>query len=339
LVTPTPQASYAQPSGPPAAPSPGFVAGQKATGYEPTHDVEVIRKACKGFNTDEKALITTLVKLDPLQIESVNQKYMLDTKKALFTLIEEKTRGSLEDGLSALAKGPLSFYVSLIWDSTEGLGTKEEFLDLALLGRSNADVNAIKTAFKAKYHMTLESVLKKDLSGSEERMFDMVVSASRTEESAGVNPQQVTAEVKALHAATEGRAGTDETEVSRIFVKNNDATIAAIAAEYERTYHIPVESLIKKEFSGHQEESLLFILRGVQNKAKRDAELIEGTMKGIGTKDKELTFRLIAAHWVPGAIPAIKTAYQKLYGKDLVASVRSETSGDHERLLVAILTK
>ncbi|KAK6354798.1 hypothetical protein TWF696_003931 [Orbilia brochopaga] len=344
-----PQPGYQQPpqqawgstsaAGPAGQPSIGFIAGQRAPGYDPTSDVEIIRKACKGFNTDEKALIATLVKLNPLQIESINQKYMQDTRKSLVSLLEDKTRGSLEDGLCALARGPLNFYVFLVERATKGLGTKEFYLDLALLGRSNADMNALKTAFKAKFGRTLESTVADDLSGCEKRMFEMVTSATRTEDSAGVNPQHVTAEVKSLHAATEGRIGTDETEVSRIFIKNNDATLAAIAKEYERTYHMPVETLIKKEFSGHQEDALLYMLRGVLDKAKRDAELIEGTMKGLGTKDEQLAFRLVAAHWIPGAIPAIKVAYQKLYGKDLVSRVRGETSGDFERLLVAILNK
>lgn len=223
--------------------------------------------------------------------------------------------------------------------ATKGIGTRETFLDLALLGRSNADINAIKTAFRAKYSRKLESVISDDLSGTERRMFEMVMSASRTEESAGVNPTNVTAEVKALHAATEAKVGTDETEVSRIFIKSNDATILAIATEYEKTYHQSVESLINSEFSGHQKEALLYILKGVQDKAKRDAELIEGTMKGIGTRNEELAFRLIAAHWIPGAIPAIKASYSRLYGKELVARVKDETSGDFERLLVAILNK
>ncbi|KAF3162425.1 hypothetical protein TWF106_011677 [Orbilia oligospora] len=326
-------------TGPAAAPSLGFIPNQTSPNYNPTNDVEVIRKACKGFNTDEKALITTIVKLDPLQIESINQKYTADTKKQLCSLIEDKTRGSLEDGLCALVRGPLNFYVWLVDRATKGMGTKETFLDLALLGRSNADINAIKKAFQAKYSRKLESVVSDDLSGAEQRMFEMVISATRTEEAAGVNPTTVTAEVKALHAATEARMGTNETEVSRIFIKSNDATILAIATEYERTYHQPVESLIKSEFSGHQKEALLYILRGVQDKAKRDAELIEGTMKGLGTRNEELAFRLIAAHWIPGAIPAVKVAYNRLYGKDLVARVRDETSGDFERLLVAILNK
>ncbi|KAF3909347.1 Annexin-B12 [Arthrobotrys entomopaga] len=331
------QQPLAGPSGPAARPSLGFVPNQTDPSYNATHDVEVIRKACKGFNTDERALITTFVKLNPLQIESVNQKYMADTKKPLESLIKDKTRGSFEDTLLAIVRGPLQQNVFLVMRATEGLGTKEHFLDMALLGRSNADMNAIKKAFQARYGKSMESVVRPDLSGDEQRMFDMVMSATRTEDSAGVNPAQVTADVRALHGATEAMMGTNETEVSRIFIKNNDATIAAIAREYEKTYNISVESLIKKEFSGHQEDALLYILKGVLNKADRDAEYIELTMKGIGTKDEELAYRLVAAHWVPGYMAAVKTAYRRMYGKELVAVVRSETRGDFEDVLVALL--
>jgi len=280
-----------------------------------------------------------LTPLDPLQIESVNVRYAELTKHSLHQTILEETDGKFGDTLSAIVRGPLKFTAWLVIRATDRLGTNEGLLNLALLGRSNADINAIKPVFKTMHpsHWTLEETVRKDLKGDAERMFDMVLAATRTEDSAGVNYQQVTAEVKALHAATEGRAGTDQIEVFRIFIKSNDATLHAIAIEYEKTHHILLETVIKREFKGDVEDALLFILNGVLNRAKRDAQLIEGTMKGIGTKDEELSYRLVDAHWRPGHIAAIKREYHALYHKELVVAVKSETRGDFENVLVAML--
>lgn len=264
---------------------------------------------------------------------------MSDTKKVLSSVIEDKTRGSLEDGLMALARGPLQGYVWLVNRSVEGMGTNEKLLDLSLLGRSNADINAIKTAYKAAYGRTLESIVRDDLSNGEKTLFNMVMAAARTEDSAGVNPAHVTAEVKAFHGATKGRIGADSSEVAKVLVKNNDATLAAIFTEYEKTYHQSVEQVIKDEYSGHMEQALLFIIRGVKDKAKRDADLIENCLSGMIVSNEELAHRIIAAHWIPGAIPAIKVAYKKAYGRELLERVKDKTSGDFERLLVAILNK
>ena len=99
----------------------------------------------------------------------------------------------------------------------------------------------------------------------------------------------------------------------------------------------------------------------------RDAKLLEKSMAGLGTKDAQLIYRsvssflilllflcfsftdsdkiawiilinrLVRAHWNPSRLEAIKTAYKQRYGKTLEARVKGETSGDYQKLLVAII--
>jgi Annexin len=47
--------------------------------------------------------------------------------------------------------------------------------------------------------------------------------------------------------------------------------------------------------------------------------------------------RLVRAHWNPSRLEAIKSAYKQRYGKPLEARVKGETSGDYQKLLVAIV--
>jgi len=62
-------------------------------------------------------------------------------------------------------------------------------------------------------------------------------------------------------------------------------------------------------------------------------------MEGIGTKDERLTYRIIRAYWKGGRpyITGLRQAYEQKFKKNLIKRVKSETSGDFERLLVAIL--
>ena len=50
-----------------------------------------------------------------------------------------------------------------------------------------------------------------------------------------------------------------------------------------------------------------------------------------------ILYRLVRAHWNPNRLEAIKIAYKQRYGKPLEARVRGETSGDYQKLLVAII--
>jgi len=58
-------------------------------------------------------------------------------------------------------------------------------------------------------------------------------------------------------------------------------------------------------------------------------------MKGVGT-DEEAIVRILA-HRNPAEIEAIKLQYASKHGKDLTAAVKSETSGNFERVLMGLL--
>ena len=69
----------------------------------------------------------------------------------------------------------------------------------------------------------------------------------------------------------------------------------------------------------------------------RDAKLLEKSMAGLGTKDQQLIYRLVRAHWNPERFKAIKDSYKTRYGKLLENRVRGETSGTYRDLLIAIV--
>ena len=84
---------------------------------------------------------------------------------------------------------------------------------------------------------------------------------------------------------------------------------------------------------------LLHVVEGALDSMGRDARLLEKAMAGAGTKDERLTYRIIRAYWKGGQpyVQGVKAAYQNTYHKSLIKRVKGETSGDYERLLVAVL--
>jgi len=85
-------------------------------------------------------------------------------------------------------------------------------------------------------------------------------------------------------------------------------------------------------------EVLLYVVEGALDPMGRDATLIEKAMEGAGTKDEQLSYRLIRAYWKGRPyFEGVKAAYQNKYHKSIIKRVKGETSGDYERLLVAIL--
>jgi annexin A7/11 len=198
----------------------------------------------KGFGTDEKTLIRTLSSKDPLQVDAIRAAFERNFRRNLISDIKGETSGWFETGLVQLVRGPLMSDVHNLHHAMSGPGTKEKVMNDVLLSRTNADLNAIKSAYRREFHRSLEDAVKGDLSMKTERHFMMVLSANRAEDSAPVIQQQVDDDVMQLYKATEGRMGTDEILVCSILTYRNDNQLRAISHSYRQRFNKSLTQVI-----------------------------------------------------------------------------------------------
>ncbi|KFY96823.1 hypothetical protein V498_02416 [Pseudogymnoascus sp. VKM F-4517 (FW-2822)] len=318
-------------------PTTGYALPRPPIHYDANADARALRKAMKGFGTDKAAIISILSTKDALQVEPLRAAYTQIHSRDLFGDIRSEVSGYLEEVLVGLLRGPLAQDCTVVKEAMEGQGTDEEALNDVLLGRSNADIASIKMIYQKAFHRSLEADLKSDLSKKTGRLFLMALSATRAESAAPVVPQAVEQDVLEIYKATEGKTGTDELLVCQIFSSRNDAQIGAISQLYEQKYRRALDSVIKSEFSGHMERALLHQLRTGTDRVLRDALLLEDAMAGIGTKDRLLLNRALRVHWDKTHLERVKTVYQTHFRKDLGAAIKSETSGDFRKALLAVI--
>ncbi|KAF4581077.1 annexin-like protein [Ophiocordyceps camponoti-floridani] len=326
------------PQAPRTPPSLGYGAPQIIQ-WDPQPDVQALRSAMKGFGTDEKALIRILTTKDPLQMDLIRNTFARSLNRDLVKDLKSETSGWFEKGLVQLARGPLLTDVHYLQEAMAGPGTKEVVLNDVLLSRSNADLDAIKSAYHHAFHKSLVDAVKGELSMKTQRHFLMVLSASRAEDAAPVIPQQVEDDVTALYKATEAKMGTDELLVCDIMSHRNDNQIRAIAHRYQQRFNRDLEKVISSEFSGHMKDALLYQLRHATDKYMHAATLLEESMKGMGTKDHLLVSRVVRYHWDRNELANIKGAYQQRYGKTIGSRIKGETSGDYGRLMLACVAE
>ncbi|CAI0655613.1 unnamed protein product, partial [Colletotrichum noveboracense] len=322
--------------GPPTPASIGYGPPQ-IINWDATPDATAARNAMKGFGTDEKTLIRCLATKDPLQILAIRDAFQRNFRRDLETDIKKETSSWFQKGMVSVARGPLRSDIYNLFEAMDGLGTKESVLNDVLLGRSNADMQAIKSAYQQTFKRRLEDDVKGDLSMKTERHFLIVLGANRAEDSAPVIPQQVDQDVMDLYRATEGKIGTDEMLVCSILSTRNDNQIRAINQAYEQKFRRKLEDVIKKEFSGHMEDALLFQLRHAVDKYMHAAKLLEDSMAGLGTKDHLLVARVVRFHWDKNFLANVKGAYQAKYNRSLASRIKGETSGDYQRLMLACI--
>ncbi|KAJ0424907.1 hypothetical protein BJY00DRAFT_275506 [Aspergillus carlsbadensis] len=320
----------------PSFPSLGYAPGQVAPG-DFRREADALRKAMKGFGTDEKALIQVLSKLDPLQSAAVRATYTTHIRRDLHADVKSETSSYFRQALLAIIDGPLLHDAASAREAVEGIGTKEWLLNDILLGRSNADLNAIKTSYERTYRRSLQKDVEDDLSFKTRNLFTLILRAARHDENAPIDYRAIQAEAQNIHGATAARVVNNADEVCSLFARSSNNELRALNQAFSERYHTSLEAHLEKEFSGHMKDALLHILRTALDPALRDAVLLEECMKGMGTKDERLVVRVVRVHWDRQHLENVKRAYQSKYKQDLVKRVRGETSGDYQRLLVAML--
>ena len=76
------------------------------------------------------------------------------------------------------------------------------------------------------------------------------------------------------------------------------------------------------------------IVYAIINPSEYFATRVNKAVKGLGT-DNKLLIRIIVTR-AEIDMPQIKEAYKKLYNKDMVEAIKSDTSGDYKKLLVEL---
>ena len=335
-----PQAQFGAPqqySGPATPPSPGY-APDSLPNIDLSKPADRLRVAMKGFGTDDRTLIQVLAEVQdaPIMLK-LRQTYDERHRRSLLKDLKSETSGYYEEALLALARGPLDEDVYLLNKAISGVGTKESMLNDVILGRSNADLNAIKQAFHKAYHKDLAREVHEDLSMKTQMLFDYVMQAQRAEESTPCPPHEIETSVDRLQQATDGtKFGANQEAVCQIMAFSSDGQLRSINHRYAQKYGKQFDDVLKKEFSGHMLGALRLMLARAVDRVKSDADQIDEAMKGMGTKDELLIGRIVRAHWNREHMRQVGVAYKRFYGKELRERVRSETSGHYKDLMAAL---
>ncbi|KAH0603384.1 uncharacterized protein H6S33_007706 [Morchella sextelata] len=314
--------------------------------YNPQPDADVIAKALtpsSGLNNrdGEEALIHILPFLAPPQLESIRQYILTKNGVRVLDLVDKALSNDFQDVVRAVVLGPLAFDAWLLKRAMGGVVYKSVYMDMVLLGRRNGDVRAIEAAYYRAHGKHLVESIKSELGGPVEALFRNAIEARRQDENAPVVEAAVEKDVVDLYTAMVG--SVEAHVVAEILVTRSDAQIRRITELYNSKYGVgkekKLEDVIVKKFKGHMEDALLYIVQGANNKALRDARMLERTMKGVGTKTEELTYRIAILHWDKAHLEAVKAAYKAEFPKrtDLITRVKGDTSGNHGKMLVALI--
>ena len=290
----------------------------------------------RGLGTDENAIINIICSRNALQRAEIRRRYIALYGKDLIKRLKEELSGNFEDTVVGLFMTPPEYDAYCLYKAMKGIGTNEGVLIEIIGTRNNQEIQMIKAEFQKNYGKSLESWVQDETSGNLRRLLISLLQANRSMNTMP-DPVMCQNDAQALYAAGEGRWGTDESTFIRIFSQRSAAEIALISRNYQQLRGKSLHHAIEKEFSGDIKKLLHTVLEGLSDPAAYYARRLRDAVEGVGTNDSRLVRVIVSRCEVD--MPLIKQAYRRLYGRDLVHDVRSDTSGDYKKILTHLLTR
>uniref|UniRef100_A0A5F9CV44 Annexin n=1 Tax=Oryctolagus cuniculus TaxID=9986 RepID=A0A5F9CV44_RABIT len=337
-------------------------------------DAKEIKDAVSGIGTDEKCLIEILASRTNEQIHQLVAAYKDAYERDLEADIIGDTSGHFQKMLVVLLQGTREeddvVSEDLVQQDVQDLyeagelkwGTDEAQFIYILGNRSKQHLRLVFDEYLKTTGKPIEASIRGELSGDFEKLMLAVVKCVRS------TPEYF---AERLFKAMKG-LGTRDNTLIRIMVTRSELDMLDIREIFRTKYEKSLYSMIKNDTSGEYKKALLKLCGGDDDAAGQffpeaaqvayqmwelsavarvelkgtvrpagdfnpdaDAKALRKAMKGIGTDED--TIIDIITHRSNAQRQQIRQTFKSHFGRDLMADLKSEISGDLARLILGLM--
>lgn len=297
---------------------------------------EQLYKALQG--KEEETLINITVQ-NPLSIRlKIREKYKSLYGQDLIENLKSKLSGDFQDLMVGLYKSIYEFDAEQCYKAIKGLGTDEDTLIEILATRPNWMIKKIKDVYKNTYKKDLEQDVIGDTSGTFQKLFVSILQCSRSDNKTPDIDKAKEMAIDLFRGDKEkNKIGLDEDKIVKYFGLLSPCELMHLAREFHREYGKSLINVVEGEFGGDLRKLIKTIFYANICPSEYFATRIKEAVKGLGTNEKILNRVVITRNEVD--IDVIKEYYKILYSTNLVNDVKNDTSGNYQKLLVALIEK
>lgn len=126
--------------------------------------------------------------------------------------------------------------------------------------------------------------------------------------------------------------GKDENGITTFVLNHSNNQLVKLRADYQTKNG---KDLLKDLESNFKDDFKNVLVALFKDPVEYDADLLYNAMKGIGS-DKNVITEVLCFR-TPERMNEVKAKFKEKYGKDLVPEIKSETSGDYQKIALALL--
>uniref|UniRef100_A0A8C5W664 Annexin n=1 Tax=Leptobrachium leishanense TaxID=445787 RepID=A0A8C5W664_9ANUR len=304
-----------------------------AAGFNASEDANNLDKAIKAKGVDEASIINILIKRSNAQRQAIKEAYLKSKGKPLDEALKKALSGHFETVVLGILKTPAQYDAQELKNAMKGIGTDEDTLVEILASRTNRELKEISRAYKEAFKTELAKDITSDTSGDFQKALLALAKGDRSEDTR-VNDELADSDARALYEAGEKRKGTDIGAMITLLTTRSDCHLQKVFQKYQKYSKNEVGKALDLELKGDIEKCLTTIVKCASSKPAYFAERLYLSMKGSGTRDKDLIRIMVSRSEID--MIAIKAHYQRLYGKALTQAILDETNGDYEAILLAL---
>ncbi|RAL53827.1 hypothetical protein DM860_004298 [Cuscuta australis] len=302
----------------------------------PVADAEALKNACKGWGTNEKAIIEIIGHRNWVQRKQIRKAFEDQYQEDLVKCLEKELTGHLEKAVYrwmldpedrdavllhvAIKEGSVPDYRVIIEQSC--IYSPEEFL-------------AVKRAYQARYKRSFEEDLAQHSSAEFRRLLVPLAGVYRY---AGneIDAKLAHAEAQMLHNAIKKKEFNHE-EIVRILSTRSKAQLVATFNRYKDEHGCSITKHLKEDSASKYQNALRATIRCVTEPQKYYEKVVRQALSKSGSDEDALT-RVIVTR-AEKDLREIKELYHKRNSVSLEQAVAKETSGHYEAFLLALLGK
>uniref|UniRef100_A0AAY5KWT2 Annexin n=1 Tax=Esox lucius TaxID=8010 RepID=A0AAY5KWT2_ESOLU len=303
-----------------------------ASEFDPADDAQNLRKAMKGFGTDEDTIINIVVNRSNEQRQEIKQVFKSLLGRDLMKDLKSELSKNLERLIIGLMLTPAEFDAKMMRKAIEGAGTDEHALIEILVTRTNEQIHAMNAAYKHAYKKSLEEAIQSDTSGRFCQILTALVQGAREDGPADLDR----ALVDAQELANACNEDSDEMEIKfmSILCTRSFPHLRKVFQEFVRCSNKDIEQIIKKEMSGDLKQAMYGIVCSVKNQPNYLANRLYKAMKGIGTDDRALIRIMVSRSEID--LFNIRKEFKETHDCSLHEFIQGDTSGDYRKTLLML---